>query len=83
MPKPFAVPAHFKIASPSCETDVLDLLAVLASLSPKAVRFLLLAAIPRADIASVARSEAAASSMPEAAARFSTEGSTSADVFAS
>ena len=78
-----AVPPTVRIASPSCETFVFALLAVLAISSPKRVRFSLVASIPSAAIASVARSEAYARSIPPAAARLSTAGSASAAFAAS
>ena len=62
------------MASPSWATLVFARLAVFAILSPKFVRFSVVASIFKADIASVARSEAYAKSIPPAAARSRTIG---------
>ena len=69
----FAVPPTVRIASPNCDTDVLDFDAAIAILSTNSV--VSFVDSPRADCASVTISDASANPMLPAAARFSTFGS--------
>ena len=75
---PLAVPPTAKIASPSCATDVLDIDAVFAILSAKDSRFVWVASMPSADIASVTISLADARSIAPAPASRKTVGKAAA-----
>ena len=75
---PFAVPPTASTASPNCATDVLDIDAVFAILSAKDSRFVCVASMPSADIASVTISLAAARSIAPAPASLKTVGKAAA-----
>ena len=81
--RPAAVPPTVRIASPSCATEVFDLLAAIAMLSANALRLSSVASIPRADMESVTMSEACASSIAPAPARCRTVGRAVAALLAS
>ena len=70
-----AVPPTVRIASPSCATEVFETDAVLAILSAKDSRFVCVASMPSALIASVTISLASASSIAPAPASRNTVGS--------
>ncbi len=80
---PCAVPPTVRIASPSCATDVFDLLAVMARLSANAFRLVCVASMFRADIASVTISLASPNSIAPAPASLKTVGSAAAAFSAS